>query len=166
MIVVADTSPLNYLIQIEVEEVLPKLYGRVLLPTAVLAELGRAQAVPPVRGWASRLPEWIDIGVNASAPDPTLTYLDSGEREAIQMAQERKARLLLIDERKGTAEALRRGLETTGTLGVLLAAAEVEMLDPVLLYGRLIRDTNFRMTNALEARFLTACAHRKRSETT
>ena len=35
MIAVSDTSPLNYLILIELQDVLPKLFGRVLIPEAV-----------------------------------------------------------------------------------------------------------------------------------
>jgi len=45
--------------------------------------------------------------------------LQIGEREAIRLAQEQRADLLLIDERRGRLEAKRRGLATTGTLGVL-----------------------------------------------
>jgi hypothetical protein len=39
MIVVSDTSPLNYLVLIEAERFLPDLFGRVVIPPAVLAEL-------------------------------------------------------------------------------------------------------------------------------
>ncbi len=39
MIVVSDTSPLNYLILIEAERILPELYGRVIIPEEVLREL-------------------------------------------------------------------------------------------------------------------------------
>lgn len=46
MIVVADASPLNYLIQIESEELLKKLYGRVIVPTAVIEELAHIRAPP------------------------------------------------------------------------------------------------------------------------
>ena len=40
MIVISDTSPLNYLILIECIDVLPQLYGRVVIPEGVLAEGG------------------------------------------------------------------------------------------------------------------------------
>jgi len=42
MIVVADASPLNYLIQIQAEELLHKIFGRVLVPAAVMQELRHA----------------------------------------------------------------------------------------------------------------------------
>ena len=49
--------------------------------------------------------------------------LDPGERDAIQLAKEEHADLLLMDERLGVRMALRRGLMVTGTLGVLVQAA-------------------------------------------
>jgi predicted nucleic acid-binding protein len=60
----------------------------------------------------------------------------------------------LIDERKGRIEATRRGLATTGTLGVLLAAAERGSIDAAAIYRRLIVETNFRSTPQLEKSFL------------
>jgi predicted nucleic acid-binding protein len=39
MIVVADTSPLNYLIQVECDTLLPRLYHRIVVPAGVLQEL-------------------------------------------------------------------------------------------------------------------------------
>lgn len=50
MIVIADTTPLNYLILIDEIEVLPKLYGRVVIPEAVREELLRSGA--PIKGAA------------------------------------------------------------------------------------------------------------------
>jgi predicted nucleic acid-binding protein len=55
MIVVADTSPLNYLIQIECESLLRELYNRVVIPEAVLLELRHMDAPHIVRGWAANL---------------------------------------------------------------------------------------------------------------
>jgi hypothetical protein len=51
VIVVADTSPLRYLILIEHEYVVPALYGRVLAPPAVMEELAREQAPDVVSGF-------------------------------------------------------------------------------------------------------------------
>ncbi len=39
MIVVSDTSPLSYLVLIEEVEVLPAIFGRVVIPPAVVEEL-------------------------------------------------------------------------------------------------------------------------------
>ena len=154
MIVVADTSPLNYLIQIESEHLLPQLYKRILVPAAVMQELSHPDAPVKVRRWIRALPKWLEILNTLDTTDPELYFLDPGEREAIQIAQEQNADLLLIDERKGRQEAERRGLSTTGTLGVLLKAGEVGLLDPVHAYRQLLSTTTFRSSARLEALFL------------
>ena len=59
MIVVADTSPLNYLLEIGQESVLPVLYQRVLIPQAVLDELAHLDAPKAVANWRLDLPSWI-----------------------------------------------------------------------------------------------------------
>ncbi|HMD08271.1 MAG TPA: hypothetical protein VKH63_12095 [Candidatus Acidoferrum sp.] len=102
MIVVADTSPLNYLLQINCESTLPALYERIIVPSAVLAELAHPDTPAVVSSWLLHLPEWIDIRQAAFRADPSLALLDPGEREAIQLAQEHHAALLLIDERSAT----------------------------------------------------------------
>jgi predicted nucleic acid-binding protein len=57
MIVVSDTSPLNYLILIESIQVLPAIFGRVYAPSAVVAELSHPRSPEVVRSWASKPPE-------------------------------------------------------------------------------------------------------------
>lgn len=64
----------------------------------------------------------------AASADPALK-LGSGEREAIALAEEVGADLLLVDDAKARREALRRGLAVTGTLAVLVAAAERGLVD-------------------------------------
>lgn len=154
MIVVADTSPLNYLIQIECIDLLRALYGRVVVPHGVLKELSHVDAPKSVRLWIDHLPDWVDSRVVHLQPDRTLAALDRGELEAIQLAIELNANLLLIDERRGWIEAERRGLSVTGTLGVLLTAGIQELTDPEAAYFRLVRETNFRGSAALESEFL------------
>jgi len=154
MIVVADASPLNYLIQLQCDEVLPRLYRRVYAPLAVIEELRHPAAPGGVVSWLAHIPEWIEIRTVASAPDLSLEALGPGEQQAIQLAQEQHADLLLIDERKGRLEATRRGITTTGTLGVLLAAGVRGLLDAESAYRRLLRETNFRATPQVEERFM------------
>ena len=61
MIVVADTSPLNYLILIGAVDVLAPLYTRVVVPQTVAAEL-RASRTPAVaRAWIAQPPGWLEI---------------------------------------------------------------------------------------------------------
>jgi predicted nucleic acid-binding protein len=137
LIVVADTSPLNYLIEIDCIGLLHQLYGTIIVPRAVAYELTHSDAPMKVRLWVERLPDWVVERGSSSQPDPGLVSLDYGEREAIQIALEVNADLLLIDERRGSKEAERRGLTVTGTLGVLLEAGLPGLIDPEAAYRRL-----------------------------
>jgi len=96
MIVVADTSPINYLVQIEQVSILSRLYGRVLIPHAVFHELTHPVAPPEVRDWAVSLPVWLEILTPQSSL--RLPRLDPGESEAIALALESNADFLLIDD--------------------------------------------------------------------
>ena len=154
MIVVADTSPLNYLIQIACDSLLPQLYERIVIPSGVMQELEHPSAPEAVRVWLTIIPAWIEVSLISSMPDAELAYLGLGEREAIQLAEEQHADLLLMDERKGRQEAKLRGLRTTGTLGVLLSAGELGLVEPVSAYRRLLTETTFRTSASLEAYFL------------
>jgi predicted nucleic acid-binding protein len=154
MIVVADASPLNYLIQIECAGLLRQLYGRVLVPSAVIEELRHPAAPFMVTNWLKCVPDWIEVRAIAPRQDPALDVLDAGEREAIQLAEEQHADLLLIDEREGRFEANRRGIATTGTLGVLLDAGRRGFVDAEPAYQRLINDTTFRASPEVRATFL------------
>lgn len=61
MIVVADTSPLNYLILIEQVDILVPLFQSVIVPSAVRHELLAPTAPPMVRRWASDPPHWLEV---------------------------------------------------------------------------------------------------------
>jgi len=75
--------------------------------------------------------------------DAALQPLGAGERAAITLALSLHADLILIDERKGTAVALGKGFEVTGTLGVLGLAARRGLVDLADSFTRLKR-TSFR----------------------
>ncbi len=159
-VVVADTSPLNYLILIEAIDVLPRLYGAVVVPRQVIAELTAAEAPDSVRAWASSLPAWIDAR-DAAVGDEDMKHLDLGERAAILLAESQPDALLLIDETAGRIEASRRGIRNTGTLGVLRAAASRDFVDLAVALGRLL-DTNFRVSTDLVSDLLAEDAERRR----
>jgi hypothetical protein len=69
IVVVADTSPLNYLIQIHCEHILPALYTRVFVPTAVVEGLDHPRTVPAVRDWLRQVPSWLAARDVASDAD-------------------------------------------------------------------------------------------------
>lgn len=130
MIVVADATPLHYLILIQHIDTLPKLYGRVVVPEAVVQELRHPSSPVPVQAWMARMPQWLEVQKSHSSKvDTALEALDPGEREAILLAVELHANLLLIDERAGRREATRRSLQVAGTLAVLEKAADHHLLD-------------------------------------
>lgn len=149
MIVVADTSPILYLVLIEHVDLLEVLYGDVLIPESVAAELHATKSPSTVRAWIASPPPWAKV---KSVPQDRLTTitaeLDLGERAAIALADMVAADLLLIDDARGRAEALRRHFRVTGTLGVLRVAAERGRIDVAAVLGRL-RATNFYLDDAL-----------------
>ena len=100
-VVVADTSPLNYLILIEHIDLLPRLYRRIIIPVEVLRELNDDGAPRRVSEWAMQPPEWLEVRSTPPNNDPALSLLDQGERCAILLAQSEADVLLLIDEAAG-----------------------------------------------------------------
>jgi len=147
VIVVADTSPLVYLILIQCEHVLPALYDRVVTPRAVISELAHPQTPEAARAWAVRPPSWLHI----AKPSQTIVAskrLGRGELEAITLAKELKAGALLIDDRYAREEAMRHHLPIVGTLGVLGDAADAKLIDLPDAVARL-RQTNFYASDAL-----------------
>ena len=147
MIVVADTTPLQYLILIQYEHILPALYGRVVVPPAVITELSRDETPQPVRDWLKSAPTWLEIRGPREVGRSSVP-LGAGELEAIALAEELRADALLIDDWDGRQEALRRHLNIFGTLRVLADASDEGMVDLRVAVDRL-RLTNFRANDEL-----------------
>ena len=129
MIIVADTSPINYLVLIKEIEVLPRLYGKIVIPEAVREELLRPVAPEVVRLWTAQSPAWLETRTPASIADSSLARLDAGERDAILLAAELNAQQLIVDDREGRRIAKERGIAVIGTLGVLKEAARLGFVD-------------------------------------
>ncbi len=147
MIVVSDTTPLNYLILIEAAQVLPALFGGVYAPTAVMEERSHPRGPQPVRVWASSPPEWLVVQEPTRVDETLPKALHKGEVEAISLAQEMRADWVLIDERKASREAESRGLRVAGTLGILEEAGARNLLDYEKDRDRLVNETNFYVTD-------------------
>jgi predicted nucleic acid-binding protein len=161
-VVVADTSPINYLLLINQIAILPGLYGEIVIPQEVLTELTDPEAPPEVLRWIQSPPQWLRVRrPRITQDDHALEEIDPGERAAILLAQQERDVLLLIDDAAGRAEANRRGIPNTGTLGVLRAAAIRQLLDlPDAL--KQLSATNFRVPQALLSDLLTEDFERKR----
>ena len=159
-VVVADTSPLNYLILIGEVDLLARLFGEVLIPDIVARELAESEARSAVIKGASQFPRWISVRPTPLSPEP-LEKLDAGEWAAILLAERQtSAVLLLIDDAAGRAEAERRHIATTGTLGIIQAASIRGFTDLPAALGRL-RETNFRCAAALFDQLLAEDAQRQ-----
>ena len=100
-LVVADTSPLFYLLSIGQLDLLPQLFGRVLVPDAVSQELSHAAAPTIIREWANHLPSWVEVKRVEPLEDAAFAPLGAGERAAITLALSQHADLILIDARRG-----------------------------------------------------------------
>lgn len=129
MIVVADTTPINYLIVIGYIDILESLYGSVVIPPAVQDEMLDPLAPASVRLWISNPPHWLEVRTPSRINAPLDPNLDDGEREAISLAQQYGARVLLIDEILGRREAQHLGIKVIGTVGILKEAHERGLLD-------------------------------------
>lgn len=148
-VVVSNTSPIRYLVLIGEAGLLEKLYGRILIPSAVYAELQAENTPETVRAWMQTAPPWVEVIVNqpflgASGENLVSSALDSGERAAIMLALEIKADLMIMDERAGVEEARRLGIAVTGTLGVLARGAERGLISLSSSLEKL-QATNFRV---------------------
>ena len=153
MIVVSDTTPLNYLVLTGYGEILPRIFGRIYVPPSVMGEL-RAGATPAaVRTWAADPPEWLRIEPVADTFEKSLERLQAGERDALLLYQALSADLLLMDERAGRIEAARRRMALTGTLGVLRIGGRRGFLDIEEAVARL-RPTSFHVSPNLLETFL------------
>jgi predicted nucleic acid-binding protein len=148
MIVIADTTPINYLILIGQIDVLSALYGRVVIPSAVQRELLHALAPSAVRQWMEEPPAWLEVLTPRTTIDPALLKLDAGEREAIVLAEEAGADLIIVDELQGRRVAEGRGFTVIGTLGILRDAASLGLLDLDSTLNRL-SETSFHLSPAI-----------------
>jgi predicted nucleic acid-binding protein len=134
LIVISDSSSLIAIAAVGHLEVLRGLYRQVIVPQAVWSEITR-----PNRPGAADIQsaDWIAVfsvtnrALISGLPRP----VGLGEAEAIVLAQELGADILLIDERRARKTAVELGLPVTGLLGVLLEAKRaglITALKPIL----------------------------------
>lgn len=157
MIVVSDSSPLIALASIGHLDLLRALYGRVLIPEAVRDEVSGDIDRRGAR--EILLADWIEVRPASDTIDLYLarTLVDAGEAEAIGLAIELNAELLIVDERRARDLATTMGLRITGVVGVLLEAkkrALVPAIKPVL--DALSATGGFHLSRAFQAAALRA----------
>lgn len=138
----SDTSCLIALERVGRLDLLPRLFSAVLAPPAVVREFGAA-------------PSWLSM---ATLPDHTLAaalglLLGPGEAEAIAVAAQRKCRVVL-DDRQARAAAARLGVETIGTIGILLRAKRGGLIPELKPLLDALDEAGFRLDVRLRRRAL------------
>lgn len=111
-------------------------------------ELGHPRGPAAVRAWLGSSPSWMTVRSVPVRQPPRFPGLDAGEQATLVLAQDLGADLVLVDDRAGAAAARSVGLQVTGTLGILLRAAELGLVDLGEAVSQL-RATNFRCRPAL-----------------
>lgn len=153
MIVISNTSPINYLILIGHIDLLPELFKQIIIPQVVCRELSDSVAPLAVQTWIATPPEWLKIQPVNQASDAIVDLLDPGERAAILLAQELNADLLLLDDMKARRTSIDRGFAITGILGILAQAATMKLIDlPAAVQN--LRNTSFWASDSLFQRLL------------
>ncbi len=151
--VVSDATPIRYLAEIEETAVLPYLFGKVFIPTAVFCELSHSSTPEIVCEFVTASPHWLEVRT-VNSTDQGLSALDPGEMEAILLADEIGADGVLLDERAARNAAQQRGTRCIGTLRILSEAAKQGQIDIHEAISRLKR-TTFRAQPALFERAIT-----------
>ena len=156
-IVVSDSSPLIHLSQIGRLNLLKDLFHGLLIPPSVYHEVvieGRGRPGSEEVREAS----WIRVVEIRDRPLKRLLQflLDEGESEVIVLALEVKASLVLLDDREARLQAKRLGLRVTGTLGVLLRAKKLGLIESLREELNKLKKTGFRISRSLEEEILNA----------
>ena len=129
-----------------------KLHNPVLLPTAVVDEFGRGRATDAA---APPLPAWVEVrALERSIPPLLAAHLDAGEASAIALALETGVHLVAIDERRGRLVARDLGLAVTGSVGLLLRAKRLGLIDAVAPRLQAMRERGIWLGEALVHRVL------------
>jgi len=153
MIIVSDTSPINYLILIGHINLLAELFEQIVIPQAVYSELSDPEAPDIVRNWIATLPNWLKVQIVSKSKDAIADLLDPGESEAILLTQELNADLLLLDDMKARRIAIERGLVITGILGIIDRAATMNLID-LSAAVQSLQNTSFWASDSLLQRLL------------
>ena len=154
MLIVSDTTPIISLMKIEQLYLLEKMFGYIVIPKAVYDELTVnekfAKEILKIKE-----AEFVKVGEvkNDSSVNilRNVTGLDAGESEAIVMAGEKEADLLLMDEHKGRQVAKKLGFKITGTIGILLQAFDEGMMskEDVKKCILVLKESNIRISDNL-----------------
>ena len=148
--VVSNSSPLIHLAKIGRLELLEKQFAEILVPTTVWREaVEEGGALPDADILAGS--NWIRVLTVADSPllRNLRTGLHAGEAEAIALALEINADLVLLDETEARHYGEVHGLHVTGLMGVLLAAYEQRSIPSLKDCLDLLEETGFYLSEDL-----------------
>ena len=144
MIVIADTTPLTISFSLTRQTSWRPCTAASSFPRPFSPNSNLRLPHQKSRKWISNRPGWLEVNRTALPADPSLAHLDAGERDAIILAQNLKADLLLMDDLGGRREAVRRNLKITGTLTVLYIAAGRGLIEDFPAILKQLPQTRFR----------------------
>lgn len=148
MIVVSDTSPICYLLLIGKIDILQTLYSSVTIPQTVADELRASESPLIVKRWITQPPNWLQIQSIETPQVIEPGKLDPGEQEAILLAEQLNADLVILDDKAARRSALERGLTIIGLLGIVKDAAELDLVDLETIFAKL-REVGFWVAPSL-----------------
>ena len=153
---VCDTSPLQYLHQLRLLDLLPKLASSVAVPPAVVKELAAGESaghdVPSPRDL-----DWIKICSPATdSAERLLGDLGPGETEVLLLALERPSAVAVIDDKLARRVADTQGIKFVGTLGILLDGKRAHLIDEIAPLLERLQKLRFRVSPAARAVILRA----------
>jgi predicted nucleic acid-binding protein len=144
--VICNTSPLQYLHQLDLLHILPALKQSVIVPPAVLDELAEGRNLglnlpnPSSIGWiVVRLP-----GNTLMLPE--ISDLGAGETEVLALALEIPESVAILDDALGRSVAEMMGISFTGTLGLLLDAKKIAHINAITPYINRLQELGFRLS--------------------
>ena len=132
--IISNTTPIISLLKLNRLELLQKLYSGIYIPTAVYKEIEAGKS----KGYYKDLSkvDWINIiEIQDKQAVKYFLDLDAGEAEAIVLATELDADLIILDEKLVRFHAKHAALKVTGTIGILIKAKSeglIEKLKPLL----------------------------------
>lgn len=161
MTVVSDTSVLIHLARIDRFGLLQQLFSEIIIPDAVWRETvtegeGRPGAPELEDAHASGWVEVVSVALNTGTRRLLRQALDAGEADALALADEIGADLVLLDESAARQRAKSLGLQKTGTVGILLRAKRDGVIDQLRPELDELRATSFWIDESLYQRVLAA----------
>ena len=158
MLTVSNTSPLLNLAIINHLHLIEQQFTEVYIPEAVLAELKVNENLLGSRHLKNALTKkWIKVESvkNKALVKLLRRELDQGESEAIALAIEKQADLILLDEKEGRRIARTLNLKITGILGIAIKAHKNgELKSMTNFIHRLRSQAGFHLSSPLEQRIL------------